>query len=46
MFVERGLELNIEYDLIKINKENFIKYHWKWNEKMFTPREVKAYLDS
>ena len=28
-----GLELNTEYGLIKINKENCLKYHWKWDDK-------------
>ena len=30
---KEGLELNTEYGLIKINKENCLKYHWKWDEK-------------
>ncbi len=25
-----GLEINTEYGLVKINKENCIKYNWKW----------------
>ncbi len=25
-----GLEINTEYGLVKINKENFLKYNWKW----------------
>ncbi len=28
-----NLEVNTEYGLIKINKENCLKYNWKWNEK-------------
>lgn len=28
-----GLELNTEYGLIKINKENCLKYNWKWDDK-------------
>lgn len=33
---KEGLEVNTEYGLIKINKENCIKYNWKWieNSKM------------
>ena len=29
----KDLEVNTEYGLIKINKENCLKYNWKWNEK-------------
>ena len=29
----KNLEVNTEYGLIKINKENCLKYNWKWNEK-------------
>ena len=28
-----NLEINTEYGLIKINKENCLKYNWKWDEK-------------
>lgn len=28
-----GLEINTEYGLIKINKENCIKYNWNWLEE-------------
>ena len=28
-----NLKVNTEYGLIKINKENCLKYNWKWNEK-------------
>ena len=28
-----NLEVNTEYGLIKINKENCLKYNWKWDEK-------------
>ncbi len=28
-----GYEINTEYGLIKINKENCLKYNWKWLEK-------------
>jgi len=27
-----GLEINTEYGRTKINKENCLKYNWKWNE--------------
>ena len=27
-----GLEINTEYGRIKINKENCLKYSWKWNK--------------
>jgi len=27
-----GLEINTEYGRIKINKENCVKYGWKWDE--------------
>ena len=30
---KEGLELNTEYGLIKINKENCLKYNWKWDDK-------------
>ena len=31
---KEGLEINTEYGLIKINKENCLKYNWVWdNEK-------------
>ncbi|MBQ4646769.1 MAG: hypothetical protein IJB79_05415 [Candidatus Gastranaerophilales bacterium] len=29
----QGLKINTEYGLAKINQENCLKYHWKWNEK-------------
>lgn len=28
-----GLKINTEYGLIKINKENCLKYNWKWEDK-------------
>ncbi len=30
---KEGLEINTEYGLIKINKENCLKYNWKWDDK-------------
>ena len=31
---KEGLEINTEYGLVKINKENCLKYNWVWdNEK-------------
>jgi len=30
---KEGLEINTEYGLIKINKENCLKYGWIWNDK-------------
>ena len=32
-FCAENLEINTEYGLIKINKENCLKYGWKWDEK-------------
>ena len=29
---KEGLELNTEYGLIQINKENCLKYGWGWEE--------------
>lgn len=29
----QDLEINTEYGLVKINKENCLKYHWKWDKK-------------
>lgn len=29
----QGLEINTEYGLVKINQENCLRYHWKWNKK-------------
>ena len=29
---KEGFEINTEYGLIKINKENCLKYNWKWDE--------------
>ena len=28
-----GLKVNTEYGLVKINKENCLKYNWKWDDK-------------
>ena len=28
-----GLEINNEYGLIKVNKENSLKYKWFWDDK-------------
>ena len=30
---KEGLEINTEYGLIKVNKENCLKYNWKWDDK-------------
>ena len=30
---KEGLEINTEYGLVKINKENCLKYNWFWNDK-------------
>ena len=30
---KEGLEINTEYGLVKINKENCLKYNWIWNDK-------------
>ena len=32
-FCKEGLEINTEYGLVKINKENCLKYNWIWNDK-------------
>lgn len=29
----QGLEINTQYGLVLINKENCLKYNWKWDEK-------------
>ena len=30
---KEGLEISTEYGLVKINKENCLKYNWTWNDK-------------
>lgn len=30
---KEGLEINTEYGLIKVNKENCLKYGWIWDDK-------------
>ena len=32
-FCAENLEVNTVHGLIKINKENCLKYNWKWDEK-------------
>ena len=32
-FCKEGLEINTEYGLVKINKENCLKYNWFWDDK-------------
>ena len=30
---KEGLEINTEYGLVEINKENCLKYNWVWDDK-------------
>ena len=32
-FCKEGLEINTEYGLVKINKENCLKYNWFWDDE-------------
>ena len=33
---KEGLEVNTEYGLVRINKENCTKYNWEWLDKIKT----------
>ncbi len=33
---KKGIKINTEYGLIKVNKENCLKYSWKWDKESQT----------
>lgn len=42
---KKGLEINTSYGLIKINKENCIKYNWLWDEENETCNLLPVNMD-